>query len=121
VGRLIGLLIVAAVIAAAVIVFAKSDSGAKRDVTVQVCNTDPSGDKPIASGQIVNRSATTSNYVIRIKFTDAQGNQVAEGINGVQSIAPGTTATWALKGDRVVKGPVRCTVTGISRTHFPGQ
>jgi len=117
---LIGLLIVAAVIIATV-VFAKSDHAAKGDVTVQTCNADPAGDKPTASGQILNHSTKTSNYIIRLKFTDAQGNQVAEGVNGVKSVAPGATATWTLEGDRDAKGPVQCKVTGVSRTHLPGQ
>ena len=118
---LIGLLILAAVIIAAVVVFAKDDSSAKRDVTVQACNADPAGDKPTASGQIVNHSSKTSDYIVRLKFTDAQGNQVAEGFNGVKSVAPSASATWTLKGDRGAKGPVKCTVTGVTRTHLPGQ
>jgi hypothetical protein len=121
VGALIGLLIVTAVIVLAVVVFAKNDSAAKGDVTVQACNADAMGSKPTASGQIVNRSTKTSNYVIRLKFTDAQGNQVAEGVNGVKSVDPGASASWTLTGDRDAKGPVQCKVTGVSRTHLPGQ
>jgi hypothetical protein len=120
-GVLIGLLVVAAVIIAVVVVFAKSDNSAKRDVTVQACNPDVNGAKPTASGQIVNHSSKTSNYVVRLKFTDAQGNQVAEGVNGVKAVAPGATASWTLKGDRAANGPVKCIVTGVSRTHIPGQ
>src|SRR5213082_3349418 len=85
VASLIGVLILALVIIAAVVVFAKDDSSAKRDVTVQACT----GDKPTASGQIVNHSSKTSDYVVRLKFTDAQGNQVAEGVDGVKSVASG--------------------------------
>jgi hypothetical protein len=118
---LIGLVIVAAVIVVAVVVFAKDDNSAKGDVTVQACNADTAGNKPTASGQILNHSSETSNYLIRLKFTDAQGNQVAEGANGVKSVAPGASATWELKGDRDAKGPLQCKVTGVSRTHLPGQ
>jgi len=121
VASLIGVLILALVIIAAVVVFAKDDSSAKRDVTVQACNADPTGDKPTASGQIVNHSSKTSDYVVRLKFTDAQGNQVAEGVDGVKSVASGAGATWTLKGDRDARGPVKCTVTGVTRTHLPGQ
>jgi hypothetical protein len=86
---------------------------------VQACNADPAGDKPTASGQILNHSTKTSNYIIRLKFTDAQGHQVAEGVNGVRSVAPGATATWTLKGDSDAKGAFRCKVTGVSRNPFP--
>ncbi len=122
VGPLIGLVILAAVIIVAVVVFTKDDSASARgDVTVQSCEADPSGDKPTASGTIVNHSSKPSNYVIRLKFTDGQGNQVSEGVNAVNDVEPNASATWKLKGTRGAKGPLKCEVSGVSRTHIPGQ
>jgi hypothetical protein len=123
VGPIVALLVVAAVVVVAVVVFAGNNSShpPKNDVTVQACNADPGGDKPTASGQIVNHTSKASNYVIRLKFLDAQGNQVSEGVSAVKNVERGATASWTLTGIRNAKGPVRCAVTGVSRTHLPGQ
>jgi hypothetical protein len=100
----------------------KDDSASARaDVTVQSCQADPSGGKPTASGTIVNHSSKPSNYVIRLKFTDGQGNEVSEGVNAVKDVEAGANATWKLTGSRGAKGPVKCDVTGVNRTHVPGQ
>lgn len=123
VGPIIAVLVVAAVVVVAIVLFAGNDSSdpAKDDVTVQACTADPDGDKPTATGQILNGTSKPSNYVIRLKFLDAPGNQVSEGVNVVNDVEPGATATWKLTGTRGAKGPVRCEVTGVSRTHVPGQ
>lgn len=122
VGPLIGLLILAALIIVAVVVFTNDDSASARDdVTLQSCQANPSGDKPTASGTIVNHSSKPSNYVIRLKFTDGPGNQVSEGVNAVKDVEPGARASWKLTGTRDAKGPLKCEVTGVSRTHIPGQ
>ena len=121
-GVLVGLLIFVAVIIGAVVVFSNRNSAsAAGDVTVQSCSADPAGGKPTASGTIVNHSSKSSNYVIRLKFTDAQGNQVSEGVNAVRSVKPAANAVWKLLGSRGVKGPVTCNVSGVNRTHLPGQ
>ena len=122
VGALIGIAIVAAVTVGAVVVF-RNDSGpsARADVAIQACQPDPAGGKPSASGTIVNGSSKTSNYVIRLKFKDTQGNQVSNGLTAVKSVQPGANATWRLLGSRKANGPVQCEVTGVSRTHLPGQ
>lgn len=122
VGPLIGLLILVVVIIVAVVVFTKDDSASARgDVTLQSCEADPSGDKPTASGTILNHSSKTSNYTIRLTFTDGQGNQVSEGVNSINDVEAGASATWKLTGTRAAKGPLKCEVTGVSRTHIPGQ
>lgn len=124
IGPLIAVLLVAAVVVAAIIVFAGNNgsTAAKKDVTVQACSTDPAGGRPKAAGQIVNHTSKASNYVIRLKFTDAQGNELSEGASAVKDVASGATAQWDLTGARDAKGPVRCVVTGVSRTRIlPGQ
>ena len=107
----------------AIVVFAGNNSSdpAKDDVTVQACNADPGGGQPKASGQIVNNTSKPSNYVVRLEFLDAQGNQVSEGATAVKDVEPSQTASWELTGTRDARGPVKCEVTGVSRTHIPGQ
>lgn len=122
IGALLAIAILGAVVVGAVTIFGKdSGASAKSDVTIQACQADPAGGKPSASGNIVNGSSKTSNYVIRLKFKDAQGNQVSEGVNAVRSVKVGANATWRLLGSRKANGPVQCEVTGVSRTHLPGQ
>jgi hypothetical protein len=122
VGPLVALIIVAALVIVAIALFRDNgSSSAKKDVNVQSCTADPGGGKPTARGQIVNRSSKTSNYVIRLKFTDAQGNQVSEGASAVKDVASNETAAWDLTGTRGAKGPLNCEVTGVTRTHIPGQ
>lgn len=117
-------LILLALIAAAVVAFLlarKTTDDAKKDSTVKACNADAGGGKPKASGQILNHSSKTSNYVIRLKFNDAQGNSVSEGAAPVKDVEANKTATWELTGTRSAKGPLTCEITGVSRTHLPGQ
>jgi len=90
-------------------------------VTVAACNADPGGGDPTASGQIVNDSSKTSNYVIRLRFNDAQGNGVSEGVVAVDDVEAGATARWELTGTRSAEGPLTCEITDVSRTHLPGQ
>src|SRR3954452_24775194 len=97
-----------------------SSKSARKDVTVTTCRASLGG-KPTASGKILNHCSKTSNYVIRLKFADAQGNTVSEGVAPVKSVDADGTATWNVTGDRDVKGSVKCEITGVSRTHLPGQ
>jgi hypothetical protein len=113
-------LAVIAVVVVTVVVKATSSDSAKNDVSIRSCAA-TSGSQPKASGEILNHSSKTSNYVIRLKFTDTQGNTVSEGIAPIQSVDAHQTATWQITGDRDAKGSVRCELTGVSRTHVPGQ
>jgi hypothetical protein len=120
VALLLALLVVAAIVVAVLLVTRTSDD-AKDDVTVAACNADPGGGKPTASGQIVNDSSKTSNYVVRLRFNDAQGNGVSEGVAAVDDVEAGATARWELTGTRSAEGPLTCELTDVSRTHLPGQ
>lgn len=115
------LLLVLAAVAAVLVLAGRNTKDAKKDVTVKTCKADPQGGKPKASGQILNHSSKTSNYVVKIKFNDAQGNSLSEGAAPVQSVDADKTAAWELTGDRSAKGPLKCVLTGVSRTHVPGQ
>jgi hypothetical protein len=117
---LVALVVIAAVVLAVVLVTRTSDD-AKDDVAVATCEADPSGGDPSASGQIVNDSSKTSNYVIRLRFNDAQGNGVSEGVVAVDDVEAGATARWELTGTRSARGPLTCEITDVSRTHLPGQ
>ena len=122
--RLIGLLVVLAAIAAVVLVVVlvtRTSDDAKDDVAVSTCEADPGGGDPTATGEIVNDSSKTSNYVIRLRFDDAQGNGVSEGVAAVDDVEAGATARWELTGTRSAEGPLTCEVTDVSRTHLPGQ
>ena len=123
VGPFVALLVVVAAVVVAIVVFAGNNSSnpAKDDVTVQACTADSGGGEPKASGQIVNNTSKPSNYVIRLKFLDSQGNQVSEGVSAVKDVEPNATASWELTGTRDANGPVTCEITGVSRTHIPGQ
>lgn len=115
------LLIIIAVVAVILAHRNSSSDTAKKDVTITACNADPGGGKPKAEGQVVNQSSKTSNYVIRVKFTDAQGNRVAEGVDGVKGVKALETSKFTLTGDSGAKGPLKCEVSGVTRTHLPGQ
>ena len=120
IAALVALAVIAAIVLAVVLVTRTSDD-AKDDVAVQRCEPDPGGGDPTASGQIVNDSSKTSNYVIRLRFDDAQGNGVSEGVTAVDDVEAGATAQWELTGTRSAEGPLTCEVTDVSRTHLPGQ
>ena len=119
---LVALLVIAAIVVVALVLFVNgtSSKSAEKDVTVTACRP-ATGDKPTAAGTVLNHSSKTSNYVIRLKFTDPQGNTLSEGVAPVANVASGETAKWNVTGTRDANGPVRCDITGVSRTHVPGQ
>ena len=116
----IAVVVVVAAVIAVLVINRTSSSSAKEDVTITTCRGASNG-KPKASGRILNHSSKTSNYVIRLKFTDPQGNTVSEGVAPVQSVDSKKTAVWEITGDRDIKGSAHCEITGVSRTHLPGQ
>src|SRR4029079_14544716 len=70
-----------------------SDKAAK-DVTITACTASPSGGHPRSSGVIVNHSSKASLYTIHVKFTDASGNGVGDGLAAVARVETGATANW---------------------------
>lgn len=116
------LVLLIAVIVGLVLYFAgRNTKDARKDVSVRSCKADPKGGKPTASGVILNNSSETSNYVIKLKFNDASGNKVSEGVAPVKDVESKKTAKWELTGGRSAKGELKCVVTGVSRNHLPGQ
>ena len=120
---LIGLILLAVVAAvvAIVIVATKESDDAKDDVSIQSCEADSGGGQPTASGQVNNTTSKDSNYTIRVKFLDPDGNTLTQGQTAVSDVASGSTADWELTGVQSTDGQVRCEVSGASRTHVPGQ
>jgi hypothetical protein len=123
VGPIMAAVVIAAVVVVAIVVLSDDDSSsAKNDVAVRSCTVAPGGGRPTAAGEIVNHSSKTSNYVVRIRFLDAQGNRVSEGATAVNDVGRAETAQWQLTGVRnTANGPVRCEISGVTRTHLPGQ
>ena len=122
--RFVVALLVLAVVIAVVLFFVfkgTSSDSAKKDVKVTACRADSGGGKPTATGTILNHSSKSSNYVIRLTFTDPQGNAVSEGVAAVKDVEADATATWDITGARDTDGSVRCELTEVSRTHIPGQ
>lgn len=116
------LVLLAAVIVGLVLYFVgRNTDDAKKDVTLKTCKADPQGGKPKASGVILNKSSKTSNYVVKVKFKDDQGNKLGEGAAPVKSVDSKKSAKWELTGDRDAKGPLKCEISGVSRNHVPGQ
>lgn len=119
---LVALLVVAVIVAVVLVAVLRNTSSdsAKNDVKVTTCAASAGG-KPKATGTILNHSSKTSTYVIRLEFTDPQGNTVSEGVAPVANVGANKAATWRLTGARSTKGSVRCEITGVTRTHLPGQ
>ncbi len=95
-----------------------SGSKASKDVTITSCAASPTGGHPTASGQILNHSTKASLYAIHVKFTDASGNHVGDGVAAVAKVEAGQTATWHADGTVDAKGTLKCT-SSVTRTVSP--
>lgn len=89
---------------------------AKKDVTVTSCTASPTGGHPTATGSIMNHSSKASAYAIHVKFTDASGNGVGDGVAAVAKVDPDTNATWHANGSLNAKGPLKCSLSSVTRT-----
>jgi len=114
------LIVVIAIVVIVVVLATKESSDAKDDVSIKTCQA-ASGSKPTASGQIDNTTSKDSNYTVRVKFIDSDGNTVSQGEAVVKDVGSKTTAKWQLTGVQSADGPVHCKLGGVSRTHLPGQ
>jgi TRAP-type uncharacterized transport system substrate-binding protein len=107
------------VVVAAVGACTKAGSSAEKDVTVTACTADPSGGKPVASGEIHNTSSKASSYAIHIKFVDSAGNGVGDGATVVGKVDASGTATWNATGTQSANGPLTCSLKSVTRTVAP--
>jgi ABC-type glycerol-3-phosphate transport system substrate-binding protein len=97
-----------------------SSAAAKKDVTITACTSSPTGGHPTATGRIVNHSSKPSLYTIHVKFTDSSGNGVGDGVAAVAKVDPGTTANWHANGTLNAKGPLKCSLSSVTRNAVPG-
>jgi hypothetical protein len=98
---------------------AASSKTAAKDVTVTACKPSPGGGHPTATGRIVNHSSKASVYTVHVKFKDAAGNSVGDGLTAVARVEAGATATWHATGTLSAKGPVKCTLSQVTRNVSP--
>jgi hypothetical protein len=96
-----------------------SGSSAAKDVTITACTPSPTGGHPTATGRIVNHSSKASLYAIHVKFTDAAGNKVGDGVAAVAKVDSGSTANWHATGSLNAKGPLKCSLSSVVRTLAP--
>lgn len=92
---------------------------AAKDVSITACVASPTGGHPTATGLIVNHSSKTSGYTIQVKFSDTAGNGVGDGLAAVAKVGPGSTATWHANGTVDAKGPLKCTLSSVTRSAAP--
>src|SRR5579862_8885823 len=85
-----------------------SSSSAAKDVTITACTPGTNGGHPVARGQIVNHSSKASLYTIHVKFSDASGNKVGDGLAAVAKVDSKAKAAWHATGTFSAKGPLKC-------------
>ena len=73
----------------------------------------------MATGQINNSSGKASTYVIHVKFIDAAGNGVGDGLATVAKVDAGGTATWRAVGTVSTHGPLTCPLASVTRRVAP--
>ncbi|HEX4490892.1 MAG TPA: FxLYD domain-containing protein [Acidimicrobiia bacterium] len=96
-----------------------SSSSAKKDVSITSCKADPGGGHPTVAGTIHNHSSKASTYAIHVKFDDASGNGVGDGVSAVGRVDSGGNAHWDATGSEDAKGPVKCSLDSVTRTVAP--
>ena len=96
-----------------------SSSTAAKDVTITACKASPTGGHPTATGRILNHSSKASLYTIHVKFIDAAGNGVGDGIAAVAKVDSRTTADWHADGSLNAKGPLTCKLSSVIRGISP--
>lgn len=96
-----------------------SSASAKKDVTITACAASPTGGHPSAAGRIVNHSSKSSGYTIHVKFSDSAGNGVGDGLAAVAKVDPGIVAKWQASGSLNAKGPMKCTLSSVTRIAVP--
>ncbi len=96
-----------------------SKSELKGDAAITACTPGPNDGQPFAEGQITNNSSKSSNFTIRVGFSDSSGNKVSQGVDVVTDVEPGTSSPWGVTGVTSAKGPVTCEVLDVTRNVNP--
>jgi hypothetical protein len=108
-----------ALVAGALTGCSASGSTAAKDVTITACTSSPTSGHPTATGRILNHSSKPSLYTIHVKFTDAVGNAVGDGVAAVAKVDAGTTANWHANGTFNAKGSLKCALASVTRHLSP--
>src|SRR5262249_51453843 len=74
---------------------------------------------PTAAGHIVNHSSKASVYTVHVKFKDASGNGVGDGITAGARGDAGTAANRDLTGRPPAKGHATCSLGNVHRKGWP--
>jgi hypothetical protein len=98
---------------------AASSETAAKDVRITSCKGSPTGDRPEAAGTIRNNSSKDSGYTIHVRFKDASGNRVGEGVAVVREVDADGTAKWDVTGTVNAKGKVTCELGNVARAAVP--
>lgn len=105
-----------AVVAVAGVLAGCGTSKNTEDAKVTACVADPGGEKPTASGTVLNSSSETSTFVLRIGFYDTSDNRVSDAVVNVGDVEPGQEGQWQTTGVASAKGPLTCEVMSLNRT-----
>ena len=79
---------------------ADAQPAATADVTTAGCAVDPISGLPKATGQVLNHSPVTGNYLITLSFVDPSGSVVAQGFAARSGVAPGQSIAFDAVGTR---------------------
>ncbi|MDX2404437.1 FxLYD domain-containing protein [Streptomyces microflavus] len=88
---------------------------AEEDVTLTKCTRDSLIGWPHADLKIVNGSDTTARYFVYVKFVDADGAEVTDGLATTEDLAPGESAKVQAQGLGEVPAGTTCEIDRVER------
>ncbi|MFJ9917302.1 FxLYD domain-containing protein [Actinacidiphila glaucinigra] len=91
----------------------------QKDVTLSKCGTDSFGQYPQADLVVKNHSSKSSNYIVQVEFTDAEGTRAAEGTAALNNLAPGQKANEKAVGLSKAPSGMKCRITKVTRYAAP--
>lgn len=95
--------------------YGATEPDAAEDVTITKCTRDSLIGWPHADLKIVNGSGSAAGYVVFVKFVDADGAVVTDGIATTEDLAPGESAKVRAQGLGEVPAGTRCRVEAVQR------
>jgi len=107
-------------------VYAGSNPPASRvanEIAADVAS-DPEASAALRSGSPAELHALARTYAgrddaVAVRFTDSSGNRATVGAVTVAKVDSGGDATWHATGVARAKGPLTCSISGVSRTAVP--
>ena len=83
------------------------------DVTIAACTTDPTTGVGIAEISIVNDSSKASDYIVSVRFSDGNGEEIAG--ETFEAVGPGERITTEIRSTDPIDGPFFCEVEFVDR------